>query len=284
MTIKDIEILLMLYREKNITRASEKLYISQPALTKRIKKLEEDFNTPLVIRTPKGILFTPQGEKLIAHFEKLKVSLQAMKDDISSSLHEIQGSLRLGVSSIFAHYELPSILKGYLEKYPKVELSIETGHSSGIYKCLQADRISAAIIRHSYGWEGERLLLSCEPICIASSKKASLDDLLSLPYIQYRTDLSLQYQIEQWCNENFIKSPKVGISTSTMDTCVQLVKQGVGWSILPSIGLKQFDGYTENLFWKDGSPFDRETWLYYKKEYLGLSTVSSFIDFIQSYH
>jgi DNA-binding transcriptional LysR family regulator len=283
MNEKDIEMLLTLYKEKNITKTSEKLYMTQPAITRRIKKLEEEFNTELIIRTSKGIIFTFQGEKLISHAKKLKKDILNMRDDVSSSLNEIRGSLRLGVSSIFAHYELPDLLKGFLENHKKIDLSIQADHSSKIFKLLQSDEISAGIIRGEHSWIDKKILLSNEPICLAYNRVVSFDELSNLSYIQYKTDSYLQYQLAQWWNERYIEQPRIGITTSSIDTCLELVKRGIGWSILPYMGLKKYDGYLEKLSWKDGTAFERKTWLFYKEEYLQLPVVAAFIQYVKSY-
>lgn len=279
---KDFELLLLLYAEKNITKTSEKLYISQPALTYKIKKLEKELGIPIIIRSKKGVVFTPQGEKLIYHVKKIKVNMQNMRDDICAAGKDIQGILRLGISSIYAHYELPYLLKGFLDKYPKVEVSIQANQSSRILKLLQSDKVSAGIIRGDYNWADEKVVLSVEPLCLAYNKKISFQALCDIPYIKYETDPNLQFQIDQWWNERYMFEPNVGITTDSIDTCLELVKVGLGWSILPYMGLKSYNGYTEKLYWNDGTPFTRKTSIFYKKEYLNLLPLQKFIEYAQN--
>ena len=67
MDVKDWLVLKILDEERNITKASFRLYTSQPAVTYRLKKLEEELGAELLIRLPNGISFTPQGEHLVEY-------------------------------------------------------------------------------------------------------------------------------------------------------------------------------------------------------------------------
>ena len=59
---KDYELLLELYEQKNITKVAQKLFLTQPAISKRIQKMEEELQCQLFLRSIKGVLFTPAGE------------------------------------------------------------------------------------------------------------------------------------------------------------------------------------------------------------------------------
>ena len=67
MNMQDWNMLLELYRSKSITKASERLFISQPALTRRLHQMEEEFSTTILLRSARGISFTPQGEHLVEY-------------------------------------------------------------------------------------------------------------------------------------------------------------------------------------------------------------------------
>ena len=71
-----------LYEEKNISRAAERLYISQPALTYRLKNLEKEFGTTLFYKVKGGIEFTPEGVHLVEYAEEMLKKLQKTKDNM----------------------------------------------------------------------------------------------------------------------------------------------------------------------------------------------------------
>lgn len=281
MDFKDVNIWLMLASEHNITKTAERLYLSQPALTNRIKKVEEEFETPLLIRGHNGIQFTPAGQKMIQHCQILKNDYTTMQADLMSNSEELQGSLTIGVTSIFARYRLPKILKQYLAENPQVNISVRTGRSWDVYPLLKNQETPVAILREGYAWDDEKQLLSDEPLCLASRNKINLEDLSHADYIQYKTDPYLSDQIEHWYNERFSALPSVRMTTSNIDTALAFVKAGLGWSILPRIVLDDFNGYIQPLTWLSGRPFNRSTWLCYYKESLRSPVIASFIDYLK---
>lgn len=279
---KDWMILKTIAEEKTITKAAERLYISQPALTYRLKNLETEFGAQIVSRHPGGVAFTPQGEYLLAYAEEMLLELQKAKEHVKNMENKVQGKLRLGSSSVFAHYDLPQILKGFLDRYPDVEVSLKTGLSQQVYRMLQKEEVSIAIIRGDYLWAEEQFLIREEPICLVSRQPMELGALPDNPQINYRTDSPLQTMIEEWWRQLFSRPSFISMEVDSMDTCRQMVLRGLGWAILPAIGLRQHDTlYTRELHWRSGKPLVRRTWLMYQTASMDLLAVQAFIEYIK---
>jgi len=283
MNDKDWTILKTLSEEKNITKAAERLYISQPALTYRLKSIEKEFDTEIVIRTPNGIIFTPQGDYLLAYTEEMMLRLRETKEKIQDMEDNVQGTLRIGASSVFVHYELPQILKGFIEKYPQVDIILKTGLSEQINKMLQKNDISVAISRGDYLWQEEKHLLKEEPICLVSDCEIEFENLINRHQITYKTDSSLQDVLENWCHQTFSHPLRATIEVDSMDACRQMVQHGLGWAILPANGLKDNSNlYTKELFWDNGVPLQRKTWVMCRNSSLNISIVRVFIDYLKN--
>ena len=77
---KDWRILRMIAEEKNITKAAARLFISQPALTYRLKNIEEEFGAQVVTRVPSGVVFTPQGDLLLSYVSEMLLKYDSTKD------------------------------------------------------------------------------------------------------------------------------------------------------------------------------------------------------------
>lgn len=282
---KDWLALKIISEEKNITRAAERLYVSQPALTYRLKNMENEFNAKIFTRTPNGVHLTPQGEYLLSYADEMLLRFQKTKEVIQNMDNKIQGTLRLGSSSIFAHYELPQILRGFLEQYPDVEISLKTGLSRPVNRMLQKEEVSIAIVRGDYHWAEEKQLIFEEPLCLVSSRPIEFDDLPRKPQIDYMTDSSLKPLVEEWWRESFSQPPLVTMAVDSMDTCRQLVVNGLGWAILPQIGLRHHHNlYTKALHWRNGQPINRRTWMMYPASSLELSTVRTFVEYTRKYY
>lgn len=284
MDLKDCILIKTIAEEKSITKAADRLYTVQPSLTYRLKNIEKEFATEIFLRTPSGVIPTPEGEYLLSYAEETINRFNQVKEHIQNMSNTVRGTLRLGASAVIAHYELPKILKQYLQMYPEVGISLKTGMSQKIIRMLQKAELSAAVIRGDFTWTDEKHLLRDEPICIVSAQPLAFSDLPNHPRIVAQTDGPLQTMFEKWWRENFKVPPKVTMELDNMETCRQMVSHGLGWAILPSIGISHHNIlYTKPLYWKNGQPLTRSTWLLYTKESTDLSAVRTFTEYIKSH-
>jgi len=278
---KDWIALKILFEERNISRASERLYISQPALTYRLKNLEKDFGTSLFFKTKKGIEFTSEGIYLAEYAQDMLAELQKTKDYMLNMKQEVRGTLRLGVSSNFAQYRLPKLLKKFSLQYPHVQFNVNTGWSTDIMNLLDTSAVQLGILRGNYDWYGVKSLLTKERLCLISKTELTIDELPSRPFINYKTDSSLKNLINDWWHDQFAEPPRVTMETDRQETCKEMVKNDLGFSILPEICLQPSDNlFVYGLSYKNDEPVLRNTWLMYHQDVLNLSTVKHFIDFL----
>ena len=141
-----------------------------------------------------------------------------------------------------------------------------------------------AIVRGEHDWDGERFLLMQEPICLVSRARLALADLPAHPHIRYGTDAPLQRLLDEWWRKHFHVPPQTTMEVNTMDTAREMVLNGLGWALLPSIGLPQRDGlHTEAVYWPDGTPFLRNTWVLCSAGAVELRTVRAFVDYLRDW-
>lgn len=274
---KDYELLLELYQLKNITRAAQKLFLTQPAITKRIQKMEEELQCQLLLRSKKGVIFTPAGESIIPYALEISKNSRMLREQAASCHNEICGTLRLGSSLNFSHYYLPAILKAYTEKYPRVDVQIETGQSRNLYRMLQMDSVSIAILRGEYTWDDGMFQLASEPMCFVCSKENKDRPLTDYPYIGRNTDAVLTGEIQAWMISQGLNVLQPKLHIDDIGSCVEMVRYGLGWCILPKICVNDFDGYVEELFFENGKPLVRNTYVLYRKPFDQLPQVKLFL-------
>ena len=168
---KDYELLHALDETRNITHAADKLYMTQSALSKRIKALEQELGVEIVLRSRQGIRFTPAGEQVLLHSAAAAREMEKMRRQLASIQGEACGTLRAGISVNFSYYRLPEVLTEYHKAYPKVRLDIATGHSRNIYQQMLDSSRDVAVLRGEYPWDGTQFLLSQENICLICSEE-----------------------------------------------------------------------------------------------------------------
>lgn len=277
----DWQIVNHLYTEKNVTKTAEKMYISQPALTYRIKNIEEKLNVDIIHRTKKGIKFTRKGEYVAEQARKMVYQYQLLKDRLQN-LHDDEGIIRIGVSSNFARFELSFFLEGFLQIYPKVKFNVTTSFSKSILEMAEKDNFNAAIIRGDCLWEHKKTLLKQEPIYIISKEPIVLEKLPSRPRIVFNTDPSLQQTIDTWWTDNFTKPSKVTMQIDSIETCTTMVEHGLGYAIVPKISLNNKNSpYQLPLLDKQQNVILRDTWLLEHPSSFEYPIIQKFIQFMK---
>jgi DNA-binding transcriptional LysR family regulator len=279
---KDWTLLLTLYKYQNITKTAEVLYVSQPSLTYRINQLEKEFGIKIMHRGRRGIEFTPQGELLVNYAKNMLLELHKVKETLLSMNDKITGTLRIGTARNFARYNLPTILKSFHTVYPDVDFTVTSTRSSELVNSVYKQEVHIGFIRGDYDWPEEKYLITQENICIVSKSQIELKELPALRRIIYNTDLSLETTIDNWWKETFSKPPNVTIQVDNMETCKEMVLNGLGFAILPTIVLGEKDNlFSYQLTTKYGEPLLRRSWMIYRKESLQIPLVSSFVEFIK---
>lgn len=281
---RDWSILQILYQEQNITRAAQRLYLSQPALTKRLRQIEKEFGVQIVHRGRRGVHFTPQGEYLAMCADEMLVKLGKIKEHVANMGERVNGTLRLGVSSYFARYQLPNLLKHFSAAYPDVEFKVVTGFSKDVYKSVYNQDVHIGFVRGNYSWAEKKLLLFEETICVVAKNPFSLQDLPTMQRIDYETDPLLLALVNNWWSAHYSQPPLIGMVVDKADTCREMVSCGLGYGILPRLMLKDIDDlHVYELADASGIPIKRQTWMFYHENSMELKMVAAFVRFMEEW-
>ena len=130
----------------NISRAAKELYISQPAISKSINKLEDSLNTVLFTRNSRGVQLTDEGQVLFEHtrdaFEELAKGEQELKRIREFNM----GHIRIGVSNTLCRFIMVKYLKGFIEQYPHIKITIESQPTTQTLSMLEQQRIDIGLV------------------------------------------------------------------------------------------------------------------------------------------
>lgn len=285
MDTTDWSLLEILFEEKNITKTAEIMRISQPAITYRVQQLEREFGVKIVHRSRRGVIFTPEGEYIAKYVTRMSKELFNLKEEILNFENKVQGILRLSASSIFSRYKLPSILREFNRQYPLVEFHVNTGWSENVSTAVYKDESQVGILRGNYNFPYEKKVIMKEKIYIVSKDEIDINMLPNLPRIYYNTDTSLRKLIDDWWTENYSTPPLNTMKVDNMETCKELVLNGLGYAVLPSILLNQDDDlYKVECKRNTNESIERITWLIYKEEQINNTVVKTFCDFIENWN
>lgn len=288
---KDCLMLQYLSQDGSLTKAAERLYTTQPALTYRLRQIEKEFGVPVIVKNGKGIKLTQEGEYLVTYSQKLLLFMRNAKDHVVNMRNEVEGNLRIGVSSYYGLYKLPNVLKDFLNQYPKVQINVDSGWSAEVFELLLQEDIHVGIVKGDYQWYDQKYLMSEENICMISREKIDLDSLPKLPRINFKLSKrtgsfsysSLSQTIDDWWHERFKESPLITMQVDSYETCKEMVKNGYGYAFIP----KSFLHSTDELYWtdlirKNGQAIKRNTWMLYRESSMQLSIVERFVNYIKN--
>ena len=130
----------------NITRAAERLGITQPSLTQALHRLELEVGVPLLFRSKKGVTLTPAGKRLSSQTMILMNQWEKVRGQALASMDEVQGRFRLGCHPSVGSYALPSVLPGILREYPNLEISLIHQLSRHVFEAVVSMEIDMALV------------------------------------------------------------------------------------------------------------------------------------------
>lgn len=132
---------------KNIGRAAVRLHMTQPALTRQIKSLEEELGVPLFIRTASGVEMTPSGEALLQHARNIRTELELAKRNTHHANMDVRRRLDVGVFGSAIFNVIPQILNQFSKANPGVELVLHNARKDQQIEALRQGKILIAFDR-----------------------------------------------------------------------------------------------------------------------------------------
>jgi LysR family transcriptional regulator, regulator for metE and metH len=144
--IRHLKLVQAIAAEGSVTRAGERLHLTQSALSHQLRDAESRLGTPLFVRLGRKMLPTPAGERLLASAADLLGRLQATEDDIHRMTAQGEGLLRLTVECYTCYHWLPTLLDTYRRRHPRVEVRIVVEATKRPLQALLEGELDLAIV------------------------------------------------------------------------------------------------------------------------------------------
>lgn len=278
----------------NISKAAKELYISQPAISKSIQKLEESLGCKLFSRSSRGVVLTEEGNLLYGHVRDAFETLTLGEDKLKRSIELGVGHLRIGVSATLCKYMLLPYLKEFIRQNPHISISISCQSTNDTLKLLDDNKIDIGLIGKPENLKNIQFyyLDHITDIFVATSDYLSHlkqrgigeDEILqnSTLMLLDKNNMTRQY-IDDYLQENQI-SVADSIDISNMDLLIDFAKIGVGVACVIRSFVKQelSDGSLVEI--PLGIPIhDREVGFAYKNNLKPSKSLQTFIDFYENY-
>jgi DNA-binding transcriptional LysR family regulator len=238
MQLAQVEGFLEVARRSNLSRAAEALFITQPALTARLRTLEAEVGGPLFRRGRRGMLLTDAGRTFLPYAER---AVQSLRDGVSAIERlPLADELVLGAAPAISTYVLPDLLVRYEAANPSVRLSVRTGHSEEILEMAVRGDIDVGLVRelHHPALEtmalyDDELILVVQPAHpLARLRRISLARVRDARLILFdRT--SSYYDLTNALFRPAGSLPRGVLELDHIDAAKQMVLAGLGIALLP---------------------------------------------------
>lgn len=222
----------------NISKAAKELYISQPAISKSIQKLEESIGCRLFSRSSRGVVLTDEGKLLYDHVSSAFETLTLGEEKLKRSIELGIGHLKIGVSSTLCKYLLLPYLKEFVKQNPHISISITCQSTNETLRLLEDNKIDIGLIGKPTSVKNIHFdfLEEIEDIFVATkdyirnlhARGISKDQILSNATLMLldKNNMTRQY-IDDYLQDNQIQV-KDSIDISDMDLLIEFARIGVG--------------------------------------------------------
>jgi DNA-binding transcriptional LysR family regulator len=240
MEIAQIETFLAVASFGGFHRAAEALRVSQPAVSSRIKALEQSLGVPLFVRSRNTLTLSSAGRVLRPYAEQLlktaSVARQAVHQLDPSSDVPLQIAAGLSISVYF----LPDVLKKFQQLFPSVTISIRPGHSKEVLDMVLGEEAEIGLARSLQHPEVETIPLRDDPLLLVAnpanlpskSGRARLGEAAAWPLIFYERGSS-DWTLTRSLFRHAGLVPNVALEVDTIETAKRMVERGLGMAFLP---------------------------------------------------
>ncbi|MBQ9198523.1 MAG: LysR family transcriptional regulator [Clostridia bacterium] len=284
MRIQDWELICCLHDVKSLSKASDRLFTTQPVLTRRLKQIEDEMDTVITYRSSKGLTFTPEGELLWKYCQSMLEQYQTLKQSLRFE-KTISGTLQITCSNSIAQFFLPELLRRFKSIYPQINFEVESYLSHDNVHRLNDRSAQIAFFCGDYTGAFKKEPLYTHFGYIVSNKPFTLQELPELPLITYQTDHHTDGTIEKWWYDHFDTPPYTAITVRNSNICFEMVRCGLGYGLFLNADQwrREKNLCYQQLFYTDGSPVSRTSYIGYRENALSVPNLEAFIRFTREY-
>lgn len=284
MELRQLEYFQMASRLRNITRAAERLRVSQPNITVAIKKLEAELGIQLFDRSQKQLALTPEGAVFLNRIELALRNIQDAILEVNDYKQLQKGTIKIGIPPMMGAYLFPKIFSSFQKKYSHLDIYLHEEGSMSIREQLERDELDFGIIIISGASHNLQLLpmttsqiVACVPAGspLADKERLTKDDIATANVIMLKEGSFLRQTILGKLKEQSI-TPNIVLESNQVVTIKGLVASGVGISFLLDMVLEDAPGVKAIPL---EEPLFVDVGLAWKKDRYISKAAQSFIDF-----
>jgi DNA-binding transcriptional LysR family regulator len=241
MDMKALRYFSEVVRQNGFRRASSTLHVTQPAISRVIGQLEEEFEVTLLVREPRGVKLTVEGEVLYRHAGQILRQAENLVSELRDLRSMATGVLRIGLPPMTGSTFFGNVITEFRRRYPGIQLHIAEYGTNQLESALADGRVEMAaamlpVERNAFltqTFVQDRVALLCSrEHPLATRRKVSFDELAHETFVAFTDDFKINDLIDKACRaRDFV--PSVAGRSSHLDLIVSMVTSGMGIALLP---------------------------------------------------
>ncbi|KNC95491.1 LysR family transcriptional regulator [Trabulsiella odontotermitis] len=252
MDIRTLRYFVEVVRQQSFTRAAEKLFVTQPTISKMLKNLEDELNCTLLIRDGRKLLLTDTGRVVFERGLAILGEFRQLEAELSDINHLHSGVLRLGIPPMVGML-MAGPISLFRQRYPGVELKIAEFGGLTVQQAVMNGELDVAMTALPVEEENgmATLPLFSHPLCVLAPRsgewintdRVTPEQLARHPLLIYNEDFALSRQLMQLFTRHNVK-PRIAVRSGQWDFLAAMVQAGVGVAILPEPICQRLDKQT----------------------------------------
>jgi DNA-binding transcriptional LysR family regulator len=229
---------LAVARHGNLSAAARELAVSQPALTKSVRKLEQQFGVPLFERRARGMALTPRGAALYDHARQIEAQCRVADDAIDAMASGQAGRVRIGAGPYWGNTAVPRAIARLQQQLPRLDVELEVGVNSVILPKLFAGDLDfvmcalpdggalpAGIERRDF-LEIRLRIVAATQHPLHARRRVTAADLARYPWVLYQHDRDVMNQLAAVVQRGGAPAPAIRVETTSLLAVLQLLRSG----------------------------------------------------------
>ena len=275
----------MLYEKRSMSKAAESLYITQSALSKRLKSIEDEFNIEVVKRTSTGVIFTDEGRYMVTKARAQLAFMREIREHFAegSSTKEL---LTMGVPNSFARVHMAKLFREYKDKYDRVQIKTVSNSSDVIIQQLTDGSVDIGIVCGDYPFIGEKIRLFEEKLYVLVPKNMSFEAIGQQPVIKSYLNPLVQLLVDQWWHDRFGTVQNEAFKVPYHEIAIAMVENGLGITFLFGnhwvIDHEKAD--LIEVYDASGAPVTRNVWLMAAEKCFKSPDIMDFISMVEEHY
>ncbi|CAJ0996856.1 HTH-type transcriptional regulator CysB [Sodalis praecaptivus] len=231
----------------NVSSTAEGLYTSQPGISKQVRMLEDELGVQIFARSGKHLTqVTPAGQEIIRIAREVLSKVDAIKAVAGEHTYPDKGSLYVATTHTQARYALPDVIKGFIERYPRVSLHMHQGSPTQIAEAVSKGVADFAIATEAlhlyddlvmlpcYHWNRAIVVLPDHPL--AGHKSLTIDELAAYPLVTYTFGFTGRSELDTAFNRAGL-TPRIVFTATDADVIKTYVRMGLGVGVIANMAV-----------------------------------------------